>query len=499
MEEYSPFKPRNNRSTRRSFFVSATESEKNPRPRFFPFVAFELHYGVRPRNPKWREMIPDSPILPQLRTNSSHHQDVRRKESTAEPLSSRSGPSFEREKKHETELDARFRDELQKSETQEQKRRDLEARQQSDLNRSAETVSRAETPSPGSPPIANWENHWRSPNQSGSARQPSANPPGLIASNVADDPRLADETGITDLSESKSPEEENSVEALSPGEIGTLTQADNGTSQATETEEESTDPNDGTVDSSFRQIAEDSAVVAGDAATSDDAASLVKLGIESNSRVTPTTSESLSRDQARPRLAIESLTGVSTESSGEPDMSNPGFQSDQSDSSQSPLMANGEGLSLESAGQPVTETAARAGFPTSTATEIGRAVSQRVSEVIIQEINLANNHELKQITLHLHPAELGRLTLQVGWESDSIIARIVASERATSEMLNGDKNWLIDALSGQRVGTRLVRYFPRKYRARTGLGPTRPKRADASRLEFGPPENHIPIESRDRG
>ena len=78
--------------------------------------------------------------------------------------------------------------------------------------------------------------------------------------------------------------------------------------------------------------------------------------------------------------------------------------------------------------------------------DLGRVVTQRVSETMIQEIQVGGKNDVKQMTLHLHPEELGKLTLQVGWESESIVAKIVASELATSEMLNRDKGWLMDSL-----------------------------------------------------
>ena len=51
--------------------------------------------------------------------------------------------------------------------------------------------------------------------------------------------------------------------------------------------------------------------------------------------------------------------------------------------------------------------------------------------------------------MDLHPAELGRLTLRVGIENDSVTATIVTSELATNELLTRDKQILIDTLREQ--------------------------------------------------
>ena len=78
--------------------------------------------------------------------------------------------------------------------------------------------------------------------------------------------------------------------------------------------------------------------------------------------------------------------------------------------------------------------------------EIGRVVTRQVSEALIHEIPSIENDGLRRLTLKLHPAELGKLTLYVGWENETVKAQIVASELATSEMLNRDKDLLMDTM-----------------------------------------------------
>jgi hypothetical protein len=78
--------------------------------------------------------------------------------------------------------------------------------------------------------------------------------------------------------------------------------------------------------------------------------------------------------------------------------------------------------------------------------DLGRLVTQRVTETLIHEIPLIEAEGAKRITLKLHPAELGKLTLHVDWHNETVKARIVASEMATTEMLNREKNHLLDTM-----------------------------------------------------
>lgn len=136
-----------------------------------------------------------------------------------------------------------------------------------------------------------------------------------------------------------------------------------------------------------------------------------------------------------------------------------------SDSAVKPVSANDQG-SMDSSDQSLpfemvrptsnrngkqVSSLSRTEFANTMSVEVGRSVSQRVSDRFIQEATLLNTAESKQITMQLHPAELGRLTLHVGWESEAIVAKIIASEQATMEMLNNDKSWLLDALQSNGV------------------------------------------------
>ena len=109
---------------------------------------------------------------------------------------------------------------------------------------------------------------------------------------------------------------------------------------------------------------------------------------------------------------------------------------------------------------------------------------------MIQEIKTTSSNESKFITMHLHPAELGKLTLHVGWEADSIIAKIVATELATSDLLNQDKSWLIDTLqkNGVELDSLDVSYGGEQYeqqsrqQEQSGLTP-KPPQKNASTIQ----------------
>ncbi|MFT7633631.1 MAG: flagellar hook-length control protein FliK [Mariniblastus sp.] len=77
---------------------------------------------------------------------------------------------------------------------------------------------------------------------------------------------------------------------------------------------------------------------------------------------------------------------------------------------------------------------------------IGSVATQQLGESLVREVSFDSSSAEKKMTLYLHPAELGRLTVEIGWESETVSASIVASERATSEMLDRDRQWLMDHL-----------------------------------------------------
>ena len=75
-----------------------------------------------------------------------------------------------------------------------------------------------------------------------------------------------------------------------------------------------------------------------------------------------------------------------------------------------------------------------------------QSVAHQVAENFVKDVSLVNKQGSQKITMHLHPAELGRLTVEIGWESDLVSASIVASEKSTSEILNRDRHWLVNSL-----------------------------------------------------
>jgi flagellar hook-length control protein FliK len=74
-------------------------------------------------------------------------------------------------------------------------------------------------------------------------------------------------------------------------------------------------------------------------------------------------------------------------------------------------------------------------------------VSQQFADNFVRDVSFVNQQDSKNITMHLHPAELGKLTVEIDWDSDVVSASIVASEKTTSDTLNRDKHWLMNSLS----------------------------------------------------
>ncbi|MFK7765605.1 MAG: flagellar hook-length control protein FliK [Mariniblastus sp.] len=83
------------------------------------------------------------------------------------------------------------------------------------------------------------------------------------------------------------------------------------------------------------------------------------------------------------------------------------------------------------------------GAPTA---ELSRMVREQAIEALANIPMPASGSESKNITINLNPAELGRLTLQVGWENDLLRAHIIASEQVANELLNRDKNLILGIL-----------------------------------------------------
>ncbi len=75
------------------------------------------------------------------------------------------------------------------------------------------------------------------------------------------------------------------------------------------------------------------------------------------------------------------------------------------------------------------------------------AVTETVTENLVQQIRLTERGEQKQMTLQLHPAELGQLTLQLDWDKDVLQVKILASEMVAADLLKQNKSQLVQALA----------------------------------------------------
>lgn len=75
------------------------------------------------------------------------------------------------------------------------------------------------------------------------------------------------------------------------------------------------------------------------------------------------------------------------------------------------------------------------------------AVTETVTENLVQQIRLTERGEQKQMTLQLHPSELGQLTLQLDWDKDLLQVKILASEMVAADLLKQNKSQLVQALA----------------------------------------------------
>lgn len=75
------------------------------------------------------------------------------------------------------------------------------------------------------------------------------------------------------------------------------------------------------------------------------------------------------------------------------------------------------------------------------------AVTETVTDNLVQQIRLTERGEQKQMTLQLHPSELGQLTLQLDWEKDVLQVKILASEMVAADLLKQNKSQLVQALA----------------------------------------------------
>ena len=74
-----------------------------------------------------------------------------------------------------------------------------------------------------------------------------------------------------------------------------------------------------------------------------------------------------------------------------------------------------------------------------------------VSTGLVEQVQLSEIGDSKRLTLQLHPAELGQVTLHVEWDQDSLKARILTNEIAANEMLNQSKQQMVQALAEQGI------------------------------------------------
>ena len=75
------------------------------------------------------------------------------------------------------------------------------------------------------------------------------------------------------------------------------------------------------------------------------------------------------------------------------------------------------------------------------------SVSQQTIHAIESSLVRSEHRSLHSITVSIHPQDLGQLNIQIEMVADAIQARIVASENLSAELLNRNKQELINALS----------------------------------------------------
>lgn len=86
-------------------------------------------------------------------------------------------------------------------------------------------------------------------------------------------------------------------------------------------------------------------------------------------------------------------------------------------------------------------------LPTTESSGDSASVINQLDDALLTEIASARHTgEARQLTIELHPAELGQLTVNVDWDNELVKAQIIASEFSTSELLNRDKSILIEAI-----------------------------------------------------
>lgn len=81
------------------------------------------------------------------------------------------------------------------------------------------------------------------------------------------------------------------------------------------------------------------------------------------------------------------------------------------------------------------------------APEVVKNVTATVAENLVQQVELTESGANRKLVVQLHPAELGQVMLQVDWENETLKAKILTNEAAATELLNQNKQQLVQALA----------------------------------------------------
>lgn len=110
--------------------------------------------------------------------------------------------------------------------------------------------------------------------------------------------------------------------------------------------------------------------------------------------------------------------------------------------------------------------------PTAIRTDLPSVTIPQLPDVIAAEIREATDVHMRTLTLQLHPADLGQITLQVGWEDELLTAQIITADATASEILNRDRQVLLDSL--QAAGIDLASFEVSHRRPDSGLTQDQP-------------------------
>ncbi|HBV85990.1 MAG TPA: hypothetical protein DEF42_04830 [Desulfosporosinus sp.] len=80
----------------------------------------------------------------------------------------------------------------------------------------------------------------------------------------------------------------------------------------------------------------------------------------------------------------------------------------------------------------------------------GIPVWEQISNVFRERVS-SRNHELKELDIQLHPADLGRIRIGLRWENGQVHLQVHASEAATSQILQSQLTELRNTLTNQGV------------------------------------------------